>query len=247
MLRSLIIAVAMVAGAVVPATAQDAPEGWSVGIGALSTSSPYVGEDVQTRVLPSLTYRNGPFSIGATGLSYSVLDQGNARFDLVLAPRFSTLDDPDSPALDGIDRDFTLDAGLRYTLSLPSGTGLRASLLQEITGEHEGQEFDLRATQSLGSFGVPVSFYAGASWRSAGLSDYLYGVFPSEAAPGRPAYSTGDTITPYIGVSGFIPLSENWAVIGRMQADFLGGDITDSPIVEDDTVISATVGVGFRF
>jgi outer membrane protein len=240
------VLIAAVLCAASPALAQDGADGWSAGlIGAYGTS-PYIGQDDGAGIAASLQYRAGRFTIGTGGLSYSIIDDGSRRLDALLLPRFTALDAPGG-VLAGIDRDVTADIGLRYAVTQPGGTVLGGTFRQEITGEHDGQEIDLRASQRLGGDGPPITAYAGATWRSGGLSEYLYGVLPGEAAVGRPAYDPGATLTPYLGVSAAFPLNDRWSLVGGVRVDMLGDAITDSPIVDDGTVYSANFGVNLQF
>lgn len=229
-----------------PAIAQEGPPGFSLGVAGNLATSPFIGEDDAATALPLIQFRGQGFTIGTTGAFVTLFDSPDGRLEAVLTPRFSALDDPDAPALAGIDRDVTADLGLRYTFSIGPRTDLRATILQEVTGEHDGQELDLRISQGVQA-GLPLSLFAGAAWRSADLSQYLYGVYGAEALPGRPAYDPGATLTPYIGLSAVLPLGANAALVGNLRADYFGDAITDSPIVEDSSVLSARIGVQFSF
>jgi outer membrane protein len=146
-----------------------------------------------------------------------------------------------------MDRDFTVDAGLAYSYAFGTGTIVQARLLQEITGEHDGQEIDLQLRQNLMDFGLPFGIMAGARWESADLANYLYGVRAAEAIVGRPAYAPGDSIVPYIGIGTRIPLGDRFSISGGVRAEFYGSDVTNSPIVEDDMAITGTLGLTLRF
>ena len=231
----------------VAAHAQDGPQGFSAGLAAGVSSSPYVGEDDELGAVPFLSYQGNGFSVGTNGVSVTVLNPPSGQLEAVLTPRFSALSDPDSSALQGIDRDITADIGLRYTWSLAPETEVRATLLQEVTGEHDGQEADLQITQSLIAGRLPMQVFAGATWRSEELSEYMYGVLPGEAQAGRPAYAPGSTIVPYIGASAAFPLSDSTSLFGAVRAEFLQDAITDSPIIDDSASVGVQLGLRFAF
>lgn len=240
-------AIAALIALALPVSAQDAPTGAYIG-GFLGLSNdPYVGDPNSLSGLPIIGYRGDTFSIGTDGAFATVAEGDRSEVEVFLRPRFFALVDPDAANLAGIDRDITLDAGLNYTLDLSDRTSLDVSVAQEITGEHDGQEIDLRLTQGFALGGLPVGVYAGATWRSSELSSYLFGVAPGEAIAGRPAYALGATTTPYVGINTFIPLSSTTRLFGGVQADFLTRETEDSPIVDDGTTLSLGVGIQFSF
>ncbi|MEM1077571.1 MAG: MipA/OmpV family protein [Pseudomonadota bacterium] len=232
-----------------PALAQEAPgrpDGWSLGGLVAADTNPYLGQGSDVIPLPLFRYANGPFELSTNGLSYSVFSQGVWGLSVAARPRFSGLISTDGEQLDGIDREVTGDVALelRYDLGrLYAGADLR----QEFTGEHDGQEARLRfgLRQSLGA--VRLDWSAGAAWQSGDLSRYVWGVSPDEARIGRNAYDPGDVVVPFVGLRGVMPLGENWSLLGTLRADFLPGAVTDSPIIEDDTLVSGGLGVEFRF
>ncbi|MEO1779405.1 MAG: MipA/OmpV family protein [Pseudomonadota bacterium] len=231
----------------VPAAAQDAPPGFFAG-GLLGVGTDiYVGDNDVVGGVPLIGYRGDGFSIGTNGASVTLFDRGDAALDVFAAPRFFALTDVDEPELEGIDRDITLDIGLRYVVDISPRTTLDLSFAQEVTGEHDGQEVDARLSQSFQLGAIPLSAFAGLTWQSDDLSRYVYGVLPGEVRAGRPAYDPGATTTPYVGLRGGVPLSERAQVIGSLRVDFLGSDIEDSPIVDEDTAVSLGLGVQFSF
>lgn len=245
--RTSAFAIAMTALAT-PAVSQEGPrDGWSVGLVTAIATNPYLGEGTDVFPYPALTYRKGPFSIGTFGVEYDVYASDRLTLSAGLVPRFTGLFSTDAPELDGIERKVTGDValGLEYDI----GSGLRADLTfrQEVTGEHDGQEvvLDLGYGTRVGRVGL--EFSAGAAWQSEDLTSFIWGVSASEARPGRPAYAPGDAIIPFAAINAFVPLNENWTLIGTARADFLPGEVSDSPIVDEDDIFSLILGVTYSF
>lgn len=230
-----------------PAVAQDEPTGFFAGAFVSVGTDIYVGDNDAAGGVPLIGYRGDGFSIGTNGASVTLFDRGDATLDVFAAPRFFALTDVDTPELDGIDRDITIDLGLRYSVDIRPRTKLDLSFAQEVTGEHDGQEVDARLSQGFQLGPVPLTAFAGVTWQSEDLSRYVYGVFPNEARVGRPAFVPGAATTPYVGIRGAVPLSERARFVGTLRVDFLGSDIADSPIVDEDTAVSLGVGVQFAF
>lgn len=238
-------ALALVAsGGAATAQGSDAP-GWQIGLFAYGGTSPYAGQDTDAGAVPFMSYSGARFSVGVDGASYTLFENGGATGTVLAAPRFAPYDDDDSAELAGLDRDVTLDLGFGYRFETGTGLSVAARALQEITGEHEGQELDVEAAQRLGQW--PVSVYAGATWQSSDLAGYLYGVGAGEVAPGRPAYDPGNAVTTYIGVRGVLPINDGTALIGSVEAQQYNDAITDSPIIDDSGAVRATLGLSFRF
>ena len=63
----------------------------------------------------------------------------------------------------------------------------------------------------------------------------------------RPAYKVDSAFLVQLGLMTNYRLSEHWSVSGRIALTRLADEISDSPIVEDDFVTSAFVGIGYRF
>lgn len=221
-------------------------DGFSFGGLVVGDTNPYLGQGSDIIPLPLINFRSGPFALSTNGVSYQVWDAGPWGLTLAARPRFSGLISTDGEQLDGIDREVTGDAAveLRYDIGRMY---VGADLRQEFTGEHDGQEARLRVglRQQVGA--VRLDFAAGGAWQNGDLSRYIWGVSDEEARPGRAPYDPGSVLVPFVGLRGSIPIGENWSLLGSLRADFLPDDVTDSPIIEDDTLISGGIGVEFRF
>jgi len=246
----LTLAIGLGVVAACPATAQYVSEedGFTFGLVAGGyVNSPFVGESSQYIPYPIITYRNGPFEIGTFGVSYDFIDRNNFLLRAGVAPRFSALAEADAPELAGIDREFTADVYLGAEYRFDSGFNVGAQFRQDITGEHDGQglRFDLGYSTLAGKTGIDVG--AGILWQSDDLANYVWGVFPSEALPGRPAYDVGDVVIPFLSLEVERPVTDRWSIFGSVRVDFLPDDVTDSPIIEEDSPVLVSLGAVFRY
>ena len=223
------------------------PDGTSAGISAVISTNPYIGESSQAVPIPLFIYRNGPLEVSTNGLGYRLWEQGAFSVTAAARPRFSGLLNTDGPELDGIDRTVTGDLALeaRYDRGFAFAAG---SVRQEFTGEHDGQElrFRLGARVPLGGR-AGLALAAGAAYQTSELSEYVYGVRAAEARPGRAAYDPGDVVIPFVSAVLRLPVSERATVTATVRTDFLPSDVTDSPIIEDDTLVSGILGISWRF
>jgi outer membrane protein len=232
-----------------PAPAQDEPPGFSLGVAAVANDGPYLGADTSVTPVPLLTWNSQRVSLGwPTGLRVTLFDQGDLRLSAVAAPRIlRDLTDTDSAALDGIDRDTTVEAGLSldYTWGMGGQLGLRA--VTEVTDEHGGEEVVLRIAQPIPLGRVPLILGAGLTWQSAAQADYAWGVRLDEVTPTRPPYSPGEVLIPNLTVGTMLPVSANTRIMATARVDFLPDEVSSSPIVDADETFSILVGIVRNF
>ncbi|MEL6423954.1 MAG: MipA/OmpV family protein, partial [Pseudomonadota bacterium] len=148
----------------------------------------------------------------------------------------------DEDELDGIDRNLTLDLGVtgEYTYGM---TFLKATALQEVTREHDGQELSFEIGQRLRAGPVILEVSGGGIFRSADLNDHLYGVRDNEVRPGRPSYSPDADLTPFVSAGVILPLSDRARAFSRVRYEVLSEAATDSPIIEEDERVEIAFGV----
>ena len=87
----------------------------------------------------------------------------------------------------------------------------------------------------------------GLSWRSENLNNYYYGVRAKEATANRTVYKSGNSVNPYAGVVLDYQLAERWSIFSMFRNEWLGNEITDSPIVDQDSKISLILGLLYCF
>lgn len=230
-----------------PPTA-DGPQ-WTLGLGLVASPSPYVGVDADVFPIPVVGLRWDRFYLQGVRAGYALAPpEGPWRVDLLTQVRFQGYEADDSPFLRGMeDRDFSLDAGV-----LLGWQGERWSsdltLLTDVLDESGGQEAALTVARTF-RFGrrLQIAPEAGVTWQSEDLVDHYYGVRPDEARPFRPAYEAGSTLDGLVGVQGRYLFARRLSLFYFLRAELLGGEVEDSPIVDDDTAFTALVGLTWAF
>ena len=117
--------------------------------------------------------------------------------------------------------------------------------------EHIGHQvrlsynYDFRGAANIQDLLVTPSI--GVTYRSRHLNDYYYGVRSDEAIAGRPEYDVGDSIGLLTALRLNYRLNEQWSVMAMGSVQWLGSEITDSPIVEKDYMASLLLGIMCRF
>lgn len=219
----------------------------SVGLGAIYISDHYVGDNDESLAVPLVTFASDRLTVGVLeGISYSVYKTGDLKLNLLAKPRYTSLDDPSSDELQGIDRSATLDLGLGAEYAFGQNF-VSASFLAEVTGEHDGFEVDAKIGRIDFIGDVGLAYAVGAAWQSDDLANYQFGVRASEALASRPAFAPDAGVTAYVEALAEYRFRENWAIEAGAQFAMLTGDAKDSPIVDSDTSYAVFIGIVRKF
>ena len=245
----LVIAIVAAVSRAAQSEAQAEPEKAEifVGAGAVISSKPYEGVRSKVYGVPMFGYEGERLYLRGISGGYRLLKHNGWSFGPMLRPRFEGYEASDSRALEGMDdRRGTLEAGL--DLSWRADWGLLSTLfLTDLLGEHDGQELEVSYTLLFPYAGFQFIPSAGLRWRSGDLVDFYYGVKADEARADRPAYTPSATLSPVIRLAVRRKLTTHWGLLLGFQYEWLDDEIVDSPIVEDDTIVSLLFGAAYAF
>lgn len=234
-----------------PAFASDGAEQDNyLGAGALIRTRPYQDVDAETLPVPIIFWREGKFFLDGRRVGYDLYSEDGVKLSAVLKPNLMGYDDEDSTALNGMeDREWSLDAGARGRWEIPDSgdIALNLEVLADILAKSEGQQITLSIDKKIKGDIFRLVPSAGVKWQSESLVDYYYGVKTSEATATRAAYEPDGVVNYYVDVEFSLGLSENWVLTTVLNYEFLGDEIDDSPIVEDNYIFSAVVGIVRKF
>ncbi len=218
-----------------------------VGGGAVISSKPYDGVDSKVYPIPMFGYEGERLYLRGISGGYRLFKHGGWSIGPMVRPRFEGYEADDSDALRGMDdRDLTLDGGVNLEARTKWGL-FGAMFLTDVLGEHDGQEFEASYTVLFPYAGFTFIPSVALRWRSDDLVDYYYGVKRNEARAGRPAYTPSDTLDPVIRLAVRRELTDHWGLLLGFQYEWLSEEISDSPIVDDDTAFSVLVGATYTF
>lgn len=257
-MRILIVSVLLTAAQVLPA--RDVPEAapskdeslFLLGPGVLYIRDPYKGVDEDIYPIPLFIYRGERLSIFGPRATYSLFGEKDRwGVEALFRLRLEGYEDNDSRCLRGMDdRDGTIELGMRYIHDLDFAV-VSAEFSQDILGEHDGCEMRLTLSKAfnsvLGIESLRLTPIVGVNWRSGDLNDYYYGVRPSEALPGRRAYTADSAPGLLTALQADYKLSNRWSLFGLVSLEWLDDEITDSPIVARDQITSALLGALYKF
>jgi len=225
---------------------------YAFGVSFSSSQNPYVGGENNVFAYPYLTsFRDAAFTddwlvlregdIGVRWVSKTGLQLG-------LVGRLQTLGfgNSEAPVLRGV-------ASPKWTIELAPTIGWRAwpvhidfKAYTEVMGRHDGWASQL-------SFSLPYENSRGYIVPSVRLirqsedyTNYYYGVAPSEERPARPAYQPGEAMNTAINVRFGYELSEKWLLSGHVGIEYLDSEISNSPIVDEESIWSASLGLAYN-
>ena len=206
-----------------------------------------------------------PYIIAETNLApqHKVYLRGlNAGYEYQLSDRITVgldgtyrmeRDSGDDAELAGMaDVDGTLEVGPRVRLQVNEQVGLEGRLHADVGGEHKGFDTYLGGDvrQPVNLLGTPLMLEAnlGATYGSKKLNNTYFGVPSSAARADRPAYLPGaGWQSVNAGVAATYALTERWGLRGGVSADYLLGDVADSPLVEESFQPTVMLGALYRF
>lgn len=227
------------------AAATQEGSGWIFGGGLAVTNPGYVGYDRQITPFPLVFYHNGRFFFAGFSAGYLIAGDRHVRLAAIVVPQINRLKASDSPQLAGIQtRQWSIEGGFGLDVSEDWGN-FRVSLLHDLLDRNNGTESNLGYDYPFHVGGWTLSPGLGVRWQNAAMTDYYYGVSPAEAIPGRPAYSPGSALSPYVRLGLSTKLSEHWQFRSFLEYTRFGSAIHDSPIV--DRSGSPTFFIGFTY
>jgi len=219
------------------------------GVGVVGRSSPYAGSDTTVlQPIPAITYNGERLQWLGPNVQYGVAGAGRWRLAASASYRIGVYEEDDSPALSGLgDRDGTLMAGLGFRYEIPGGVNLLLRYEHDVLDKIGGGSATTRISKGFQAGSVRFTPQLQINWLSADLTNYDFGVPPGAATVTRPAYNTGSSISYEAGVSSFIELTEDWRVVLSLSAEFLPDEVTNSPIVADDSVVKGFAAITYVF
>lgn len=248
-----------------PETARTAPK-WELGLGLGAISTPdYIGSGRQQAYAlpaPYVVYRGERIQADRDGMRSTLFETERLELKISVAalPPARDRDIPERDGMPDLDPSFELGPELRWRLWQSSSEQSRWELrlpLRAVLGVDGG------GIDSIGSSFSPVLAYTlrGAAehgWRfglSAGpvfgdesLHEYYYAVAPRYATPERPAYEVDSG---YGGTQALLSLSRRrgsfWFGAFAAVRDLHGAEFRDSPLVEQDSSISAGLAFAYIF
>ena len=235
-------------GSTVQETRQD-DAGWGIGATTGLNDRPFVGVDSQQESLPYLSGQAGRFAVEGLDFTFNVAERENRKLHLIVTPRFYEVKDSfaKNGELNGISttKD-TWFAGVNYRQPI-GDYHLIANAIYDIGNESDGTEISLAVNRVFRSGELSLIPSAGLVWQDENLVDHFYGVTLEESTPTRPVYQDESSLNVQASVTAVWQPHQNWRLLGAVKGEKLGSGIGDSPIINDDVLGSALIGVVYQF
>ena len=219
----------------------------AAGAGVRVEQSPYVGGDASVEVLPLLFVQMGRFYLRGPTLGVYLYGGDDLSVSAGISLDLADTRRGDSPQLaDMAELDDVLLGEIEVSYEADWGE-LDLELAADISGTHDGYLAGLSYGYPLQIGGWEIEPEVGVEWRSAKVNRHYYGVGAADVSPARPFYEPDAGIGYELGVTFTYPFAERHALSLAAGAEWFSTEVSDSPIVERDSVANVGVSYLFRF
>jgi len=142
--------------------------------------------------------------------------------------------------------DYSIHAGASFSL-VNAPVSLNLQILTDVLSESGGTELigTISKTFALKKLSLTPAF--SVNWQDADLVDHYYGVDASEATAARAQYDAGSVVNSAVSLTAGYSITPKLNAFGALRTEAFGSAITDSPIVDEDNVSSASFGLVYSF
>jgi len=144
------------------------------------------------------------------------------------------------------DRDYAVELGLELLTDGAWGA-VQMSAFHDVAGTHEGFEFYANYSYGWRKQRLYIEPSFGASYKSADLNNYYWGITPEEAGLIAFPYEAEAGLNWHARLGFSYQLSRDWAISVVAEFERLNDEAAASPIVEEDSVLGWFAGVSRRF
>lgn len=221
---------------------------WQLGaIGKVGTSPYRSADTTKFGALPLVAYDAERMHIGTDGIDVKVFRNQYFSASILGSIRSKPYDSGDGDYLRGMDdRDMAFEAGAGFSARIWRGS-LVAHHLFDVSGTHDGQEIDLSYFLPMQWGDVNFKWGGGVTWQSDKLVDHMAGVRRTEVRADRNYYAPDAAFIPHLDLTVTYPVTERFSLIGTGGFQYLPDQYTDSPIIDEDYVLSAGLGLVYTF
>jgi len=227
---------------------------WGLGVGLGSKQKPYTGIDRDNEVLPLIEFENEYVHLLGPALdvklpSLAISETQSLDFRIVARYAiFGGYEADDAPILAGMGErkdGFWAGARVKWKTSL---VNVDAAWMHDVSGYSKGQRFGLGFDRNW-RFGrhFMLSPRVVALWQDRKYNDYYFGVSPSEARPGRPAYQADSGFNAEAGLRSIYLIDRHNSLFLDVSVTSLSSEVKDSPLVDRSTENRVLFAYVYRF
>jgi outer membrane protein len=222
----------------------------SAGLGFVirTETSPYVDGGNRDDFLPVYLYEGERFFLRANEFGVRVWHDDTMGFEAFVERRLEGYPEDVAPAsLEGMEiKNEGIDLGARFYFE-QGASRWDLSARHDIANLSHGSEVRAGYSYTIQGDRWRLQPVALLSWRSGDLNDYYYGVSPIEARPDRAAYDAGAGWNTTLALYGQYRIFDHWSLVGGAYVTQVSSEISDSPIVDDDTRWGVMGGAVYDF
>ncbi|MBX2847169.1 MAG: MipA/OmpV family protein [Acidiferrobacterales bacterium] len=229
----------------------DSESTWVVGGAVGALNNPYSGEGDDVWISPTIRYNGKRVFVKEDSVNIHITKSNGFSAGLKFALDAGFLIDrdnfKDNAQLAGLtERDGTIMGGIYVNHDSDLGR-LSFSALTDAANEHNGRSAQLKYTFDLKAGDWNINPELGAEWLSDDYVNHYAGVSETEATSSRFLYRADDAIVAFAGIRARYDFTDHWDINLRTGVSKLGSEFKDSPIIEDDLVYQASVGINYNF
>jgi outer membrane protein len=222
---------------------------FGLGLGVVSTTSPYRGADTwDFQPIPAISYIGDRLHILGLSARCGIVNLGDFTVAATTSYRFGAYREKESTYLKGMgDRKDTVLGGLAVQYKLPEGFKMSAGFEHDLLDRTGGGSGRVGLGKTFQPGLLTISPHISLNWLTSTLADYEYGVSAAQARMDRPEYNPGDAVNIEVGVTLMRELYKNWQIILSGSVVSLPSNLTDSPIVDQSHVLKSFAAITRRF
>ncbi|MFD1621134.1 MipA/OmpV family protein [Thalassotalea marina] len=147
-------------------------------------------------------------------------------------------------------RKWAIDGGLQINWFVSPQSEIKFKLLHDLNNVYKGLNSSLSFHHNVSFDSTPklrARVGVGIDWQSQNLSQYYYGLNEKDAISHSQLYRAHSGFNPFVSISANYELAKRWQLQGTIKHQWLGSHIAKSPLMQDDQVSSAFIGVVYAF
>lgn len=221
----------------------DYSQRWSLAITGRTQTSPYVGQDFHSDVIPMIAYTGTTFFLAGTKAGIHAYTSDQWRVNVYGAYRFAGYDDKENEYIGDIKRDDAIETGIDVTWVHDLGD-FTLDVSSDTSSTHNGQVLSAFWSRKYVHDRWHVLPWVGVTWYSHDFNRYYYGIEPSEATDERPVYYSDESTSFRIGTDLRYQIDHIQYLTFNIEYERHDNAIYNSPIVNEQDVLK--LGINYR-
>lgn len=143
-------------------------------------------------------------------------------------------------------RKWAINGGLRGHYFLSNGEW-QLTFQQDISNVHKGQQVGLQFSHKWQWHEFRLGVRIGTDWKSARLIDYYYGVSQKDTEFSNLYFNGESGWQTYMSINVQKPINKHWSWLANIGYRRLPVSLTNSPLIEQNTIRNVFLGIAYRF